>query len=168
MKTITAPENIYQYSDISCFLAGGITNCPEWQQETINNLKSIEEGVLYNPRRENFPMDDPNAANEQIKWEFEALEKADAFSMWFSNADSDQPICQYELGRHLAIRSANNQLNRVCIGVEPGYRREQDVIIQTALVSPNIQIVNNIKDHSNNISKIMNDIANDSLKSVWK
>jgi hypothetical protein len=168
MKVITAPEDIYQYSDVSCFLAGGITNCPEWQDEIIEKLKDTEEGVLYNPRRKNFPMEDPNAASEQIKWEFEALAKADVFSMWYSNADSDQPICMYELGRNLAIRSAENQLNRVCIGVEPGYRRAQDVEIQTALVSPSIQIVSTIEEHTKNLVKVMNDIANEKLNSVWR
>jgi hypothetical protein len=119
----------------SVFLAGGITNCPNWQQEVRKILAGMElpEFQLLNPRRDNFPIHDPNAARAQITWEFHALNHCNIFSMWYSNADSDQPICMYELGRHL-VRFAYGEIDYVCIGVEPGYRRAQDVAIQTELV----------------------------------
>jgi hypothetical protein len=116
------------------FLAGGITNCPDWQQDVRKILGDLDlpEFYLVNPRRDNFPIHDPNAALEQITWEFHALNQSNIFSMWFSNAESDQPICMYELGRHL-VRFGDGMIDYVCIGVEPGYRRSQDVAIQTQL-----------------------------------
>jgi hypothetical protein len=96
MEVITAPGDIDLYSEPSCFLAGGITNCPWWQDDIIEALAE-EEGTLFNPRRRDFDVTDPDASRKQITWEFFALEAANVFSMWFSNAESDQPICLYEL-----------------------------------------------------------------------
>lgn len=68
MEVITAPES-FQFATRSVFLAGGITDCPWWQDEIINLLKD-ESGILYNPRRKDFPIGDSMAAKEQIAWEF--------------------------------------------------------------------------------------------------
>ena len=149
MKIITAPEIYKNDSNIACFLAGGITNCPNWQDEVIKNIKeySSSENIdlkyldIYNPRRANFPIDNPNAAQEQIEWEFKYLEKCDIFSMYFCNAPSDQPICMYELGRN--ISEIKNEYmgtwgHRIIVSVEKGYKREQDVLIQTRLATNNI------------------------------
>lgn len=136
MKIITAIEPIIEGSP-SVFLGGGITNCPPWQDFVLNALQPTH-GVIYNPRRADFPINDPNAAAGQIEWEFRALEQADIFSMWFCNSASDQPICMYELGRHLAIRELRGELDLVAIGVEPGYRRAYDVQKQVECVSPEL------------------------------
>lgn len=156
MKVITAPEEI-KVDKPTIFLAGGITDCPEWQDEMIELLKDNDDGVLLNPRRKNFPIDDPNAAEEQITWEFHALNNCDIFSMWFSAGSSDQPICMLEYGRHVAIRDLKGDLKNVVIGVEPGYRREQDVHIQTELVNKDLakKISDNLEDHAKNILKAL-------------
>jgi len=130
MKVITAPETVPVSNLPTVFLAGGITNCPMWQ-DTIIHLLQDAPGILLNPRRKNFPIDDPHAAKKQITWEVNALHKANFFSMWFSKSSSDQPICMYELGRHVALRPAS----QLIVGVEPGYKREQDVFIQLSLLA---------------------------------
>ena len=106
MRIITAPEPLdINDDDVVVFLAGGITNCPNWQKEVIELLQRAVSRysnlVILNPRRDNFPIDDLNAAEEQITWEFNALERCTVFSMYFSDGDSDQPICMYELGRNI-------------------------------------------------------------------
>lgn len=122
----------------SVFLAGGITNCPNWQDEVIKGLEGTD-CIILNPRRENFPIDDPNASEEQITWEFHALNQCDIFSMWFSDAPSDQPICMYELGRQVALRQYKaDYLHEIAVGVEPGYKREKDVFIQLNLIHPEL------------------------------
>ena len=149
MKIITAPEIYKDNSNITCFLAGGITNCPNWQDEVIKNIKeySFSKNIdlkyldIYNPRRVNFPIDNPNAAQEQIEWEFKYLEECDIFSMYFCNAPSDQPICMYELGRN--ISEIKNEYmgtweHRIIVSVEKGYKREQDELIQIRLATNNI------------------------------
>ena len=146
MRVVTAPNQYERaFGDITCFLAGGITNCPDWQSEVIEQLRHIEdEGVdlsglvVLNPRRENFPINDPSAAEEQIKWEFDGLENCSIFSMYFCNSDSDQPICMYELGRNILnmqYEYSATWKDRIVISVESGYRREKDVLVQTRLAT---------------------------------
>ena len=147
MRVVTAPEKVtLEDKDISIFLAGGITNCPEWQNDVIKEIDDLsisfkyntDNTVLFNPRRENFPIGDPSAAMEQIKWEFEQLERCDIFSMYFSGGISDQPICMYELGRNIArmqMRFPSDWENRIIISCEEGYKRKQDVEIQTMLAT---------------------------------
>lgn len=96
---ITAPDEIYNIKNshnIKLFLAGGITNCPDWQSKMIDELKNVDI-TIYNPRRKNFPTDDPNASEEQITWEYAHLKTADIISFWFSRG-SLNPIVLYELG----------------------------------------------------------------------
>lgn len=142
MKIITAPEK-YEYSpdDIKVFLAGGITNCVNWQQKVIDGISDRDlyrRIALFNPRRENFPINDKTAAYDQIKWEFNAIEKCDIFSMYFAAGESDQPICMYELGRNILrmqMRFPTDWQDRIIITIEEGYKRKNDVVIQTRLAT---------------------------------
>ena len=140
-QIITAPS-IEKPIYTSIFLAGGITNCKNWQKEVIKELE-FENISIFNPRQENFDITDKNASFKQISWEFERLEQMDIFSMYFCNGESDQPICMYELGRNILKmqnRFPNDWEKRIIISVEDGYKREQDVIIQTQLCAPKIFI----------------------------
>ena len=169
MIYVEAPTSLDSLGEMGLpvvFLAGGITNCPNWQQYVRKILEEMElpQFYLVNPRRDNFPIHDPNAAREQITWEFHALNQSEIFSMWYSNADSDQPICMYELGRHLA-RFANSEVDYVCIGVEPGYRRAQEVAIQTELVMEECSAditewsrTNSLEQHAENIAACVRQI----------
>ena len=141
MRVITAPEE-YTITDneISIFLAGGITNCPDWQSEIIKRLDHLfaleqaEGVVIFNPRRENFPIDDRGEAYTQILWEFKALEKCDIFSMYFSSGDIDQPICMYELGRNIVrmqMKYPNDWEKRIIVSIDRDYKRFNDANHQT-------------------------------------
>lgn len=135
-QIITAPS-IEIPTFKSVFLAGGITNCKEWQKAVIEELK-FEDISFFNPRQEHFDVSDKDASYKQIVWEFERLEKMDIFSMYFCNDNSDQPICMYELGRNIVCiqnRFPNDWEKRIVISVEDGYKRKADVIIQTALAT---------------------------------
>lgn len=149
LHIITAPNEVY-FEDKpwvpSIFLAGGITNCPDWQSELIEKfqareaevahtiLKDINSVVLYNPRRENFPIHDPNASEVQICWEYEHLKNADIIIFWFAKG-SLNPIVLYELGRW-----GNSSKKPIIIGCDPEYARTSDVRIQTNLSRPGIRI----------------------------
>ena len=148
--------------EVSCFLAGGITDCPNWQKEVIEELSKYEDTdtlVVFNPRRENFPIHDPNASAEQIAWEFEYLNKSDIFSMYFDGGESLQPICLYELGRHLTRNSVK------VISVQDGYKRANDVIIQTKLAT-GIDVFqhSNPKEHAKEIYKAYKALADKKKK----
>jgi len=127
-KVRVAPDPIYTKPEgyKSLFLAGGITGCPDWQSYMIEALKDYKV-LIYNPRRTIFPMNDPSAAEEQIRWEFERLRDADMALFWFSKG-SDNPIVLFEYGRH------GFNVNRpIFLGIDPEYKRKQDVIVQTRL-----------------------------------
>ena len=153
MKVITAPQIYDKRSDqVSAFLAGGITNCPKWQDEVISKLESydLQRLVVYNPRQEHFDITDPSASYKQIAWEYKYLEDMDIFSMYFSDGDSDQPICMYELGRNI-IRMQNrfpaDWRKRIVITCEDGYRRKQDVYIQTRLAVQDDIVYDSLDKH---------------------
>jgi len=140
-QIITAPS-IEKPIYTSIFLAGGITNCKDWQKEVIKELE-FENISIFNPRQKNFDITDKNASFKQISWEFERLEQMDIFSMYFCNSESDQPICMYELGRNILKmqnRFPNDWEKRIIISVENEYKRKQDVIIQTQLCASKIFI----------------------------
>lgn len=160
MRVITAPEPLdIQPNEISIFLAGGIQKTEEWQDSVIADLKETfadKPVVFLNPRRKNFPIHDKSAAGVQIKWEYDALEIADIFSMYFAgNTTSDQPICMYEYGKHLERRSNEDDLDRFVVSAEPSYSRYQDVIIQTELVSPDIWIGKSLEDHISSLAYVI-------------
>ncbi len=152
LKVVTAPERVvFTPNSIKVFLAGGINKCPMWQDRVIENFKVVEmesdvDIYLINQRRPNFPIDDPSAAEEQIRWEFEMLEKCDIFSMYFANTlESDQPICFYELGRNIERmkqKFPEDWFYRIVVTCETGFKRWQDVEIQTGLATDDEVYVN--------------------------
>jgi len=130
MIVYEAPEHVP--NPVTLFLGGGITACPLWQPEVIDRLSHMDELTIFNPRREDFPIDDPDAAEEQIKWEHDMLRRADMISFWFP-CETLCPITLYELGYWTA--QAEWGMTKVVVGVHPEYARKQDVIIQTQLAS---------------------------------
>jgi hypothetical protein len=140
---IESPNELYSLENnknIKLFLAGGITNCPDWQKEIISYLSEMDNLTIYNPRRENFPINNPKASEEQITWEYNHLRDADIILFWFS-CGSLNPIVLYELGRW-----GNSTNKEIIIGIDPEYERQQDVIIQIKLSRPKVRIVYDLKD----------------------
>lgn len=142
MIVVTAPHlYIPKYDDVTVFLAGGITGCRDWQKETIEHLQKFvgrddTQVVVYNPRQENFDINNPTATIDQITWEFQYLSNVDIFSMYFVEGNQIQPICMYELGRYMKPHG-----DQQVISVERNYIRKFDVIIQVALATRGITTV---------------------------
>ena len=148
---IEAPNEVYSLqnqSNIKIFLAGGISGCEQWQNELIDLIKHTEILTIYNPRRENYPIDNPDVAEEQITWEYNHLRDADLISFWFAKG-SLNPIVLFELGKSLETDK------KIFVGIDPDYERIQDVIIQTKLANPNIEIVFSIKELSDQILNLV-------------
>jgi hypothetical protein len=141
MIYVEAPNTI-QVPDgsVAVFLAGGITNCPDFQKEIADKLsRSPDSLILFNPRRKNFPIHDSSAAEAQIKWEFNMLRMASVISFWFPK-ETLCPIVLYELGAHSMTKKP------LVIGAHPQYARLQDVVIQTSLVRPGLPVLDNLDD----------------------
>lgn len=143
MIYVEAP-NTYIGTELSLFLAGGITDCPNWQHELVRSLSNTKL-ALYNPRRANFPIHDPSAANGQIEWEIQYLQKASAISFWFCR-ETLCPIVLYELG--LWSQPGGKP---IFVGVDPEYQRKLDVIIQTANHRPEVMVVHSLEDLASQI-----------------
>ena len=144
MKYIEAPNMDGVNGDFkSIFLAGGITGCPNWQQEIVEFLSQTDL-ILLNPRREDFPIGDPNAALEQIRWEHQRLRSADEILFWFPR-ETICPIVLYELGAWSMTDKP------IYVGMHPNYSRRQDVEIQTKLVRPDVEIVYSLRNLSRQI-----------------
>jgi hypothetical protein len=151
VQVIEAPNRIeLDDNKINIFLAGGITNCPNWQKELIELLKNRiqddnDDLVLFNPRRENFPIHIPDESLRQIEWEHDYLESCDQIVYWFSRG-SLNPIALYELGRW-----GNSTDTKIYIGIDPQYERKSDAIIQTGLSRPEVKIVDSLKSLAHQI-----------------
>jgi len=139
---VEAPNEVFSVENaknVKVFLAGGISNCSDWQGELINKLKNFPKLTIYNPRRIEYPDDNPKLDEEQITWEFIHLQNADLVVFWFASG-SDNPITLYELGMW-----ANSRQGRPCIiGIDPTYSRQRDVMIQTALAKPDAVFAYNL------------------------
>ena len=135
----------------SVFLAGGITGCKPWQEYVTRALSDLDDSfAVLNPRRKNFPIDDPGAALGQIKWEHDNLRKADAICFWFC-AETECPIVLYELG------AWSMTTKPIVIGIDPDYSRKQDVEIQTKFVRPDVKIVYSLDDMIEQIKVMLNE-----------
>src|SRR3990170_473832 len=129
MIVVEEPNEVYSLENrynVRLFLAGGITNCPDWQQEVIKKLEASGNinVTVYNPRRKDFVMS-KETEEEQIAWEFEKLRDAQVLVFWFSGG-SLNPITLYELGMW-----GNSRNIPLIIGIDPKYPRRRDVIIQS-------------------------------------
>jgi hypothetical protein len=140
MKLIEAPDPSFgALGEPDLFLAGGITGCPDWQAEMAGLLAGTCLTV-YNPRRKNFPIHDPNAAKAQIEWEYLRLDCASMVLFWFARG-SLNPIVLYELGMW-----GNSRVRPIFVGCDPHYERTQDVLIQTGLARPEVRVAPSLLD----------------------
>lgn len=146
MYYVEAPTR-YSGEGLSLFLAGGISGCVNWQSEMVH-LLTKSDWVLLNPRRTDFPIDNPAAASAQIKWEYDHLRKASAILFWFP-CETLCPITLYELGTW----SMTNK--PLFVGIHPDYQRIQDVEIQTALARPDVQIVYSLPALANQVLHLL-------------
>lgn len=133
MILITAPEVVPVKADL--FLAGGISNCPNWQQEIINGLGDTNLVVL-NPRREFYSTE--TSAREQIKWEYDALRTVSTVLFWFPE-ETLCPITLFELG----VFSQKPDVKLV-VGTHPNYARRLDVVEQLKWSRPEVEVTNSL------------------------
>ena len=136
-------------NDKLLFLAGGITSCPDWQQDYRKLLENEPNLILLNPRRKNFDVRDPNASDFQITWEHENLEGSDMVSFWFPE-ETLCPITLFELGKISAKQS-----KPIFVGTHPNYKRKFDVIKQLQLIRPSITVVHSLENLADQIIKYL-------------
>lgn len=120
------------------FLAGGISNCYNWQDGIVTALQPYQNLTVINPRRKNFDINDPTMSERQIEWEFKWMNRADTILFWFS-PETVCPITLFELGAALT----NNNKN-LLIGADKNYSRRFDVKKQMQLRRPELALCNTL------------------------
>lgn len=137
-------------NNIDLFIAGGISNCPDWQTDAVALLMPIiasQSLVVANPRRsEGIPFNSPEAAY-QIRWEHDALTRTSTILFWFPK-ESICPIALFELGA--ALERPNQQ---VFVGAEPEYERRFDIVNQFALVDSGIAVHSTLPELISDITR---------------
>lgn len=138
MKVITPLDidPMINKTDIAVFLAGGISNCPDWQNDLISHIRvhfgSHEDLIIYNPRRPTYE-DSVEIATQQITWERIHLHKSQIILFWFP-CETLCPITLFEYGYWLATLERTTK-PRLVVGCHPDYKRKLDLEVQTKLTA---------------------------------
>ena len=140
MKYIEAPHYDLEIARLNIFdnlfLAGSITGAQDWQKEMAykkynvynTDVRLIDHFNVFNPRRANFDASDPSVEKEQITWEYHCIHQCRNILFWFA-PETLAPITLFALGS--ALNTHHHE--RIFIGIDPEYKRKNDVIIQTSL-----------------------------------
>jgi hypothetical protein len=139
MRQATYIEALDEYDGPgpSLFLAGGISGTFDWQADLVARLADLPLALL-NPRRRNFPINDPAAAPAQIEWEFRHIRRATAVLFWFP-PETLCPIALYELGGRALVRE-----QPLFVGTHPDYQRRLDVEVQLRLARPEVAVATDL------------------------
>ena len=120
----------------SIFLAGGITDCWNWQASVYGKIKHLNLNV-YNPRRVNAPNNLVKTAEEQIAWEYKYLRECQQVAFWFPE-ETLCPIVLFELG------AALERHQHLIIGCHKFYKRRLDLEIQLKLKNEYASVITDI------------------------
>ncbi|GAA2312577.1 nucleoside 2-deoxyribosyltransferase domain-containing protein [Streptomyces nigrescens] len=133
MRYVEAPDEFTGFGGVCLFLAGGISDCPDWQRIVTAALEDLDITV-FNPRRATFPLHDPTAEAAQVGWEYRHLRRADLLVFWFPDSPSHQPIALYELGMAAA------QDVDLVVGADLGYVRRTNMLAQLDHARPGLHV----------------------------
>jgi hypothetical protein len=106
MRQVQAPQEFIG-DDSVIFLAGAVSDAENWQRQFMLLLAPLELVVL-NPRRDNFPRGNSNAAASQIGWEHRHLSRADLVVFWFSSHHFAHLLCSSSAS--VAVRAPRSLL----------------------------------------------------------
>jgi len=154
LTTIVAPDKLLIENAKYVFLAGGITNCPDWQN-TLTKLitaPSDKNCVVFNPRR---PFE-PSSIEEQIYWEFTRIRASDAILFWFPR-ETLCPITLFELGSCISMPQARSIIPKpLFVGCHPEYQRKNDIVLQLKLARPEISVKASLQEVADQVSDFFN------------
>jgi Nucleoside 2-deoxyribosyltransferase like len=141
---ITSPQ-VYSQKHIvtlrpTMFIAGGISNCWDWQKPAVERLLAGTDLILFNPRRDGWNMEDSaEESKKQIRWEHTHLKQSDYILFWFPQ-ETLCPITLLELGKYMMTDKA------LVVGTHPNYGRRLDVIEQLQLERPDVTVWSDLKE----------------------
>jgi hypothetical protein len=92
--------------------------------------------TIYNPRRNNFDINNPKVSEEQIKWEHKYLHESNILVFYFAQ-ETLCPITLFELGAALERNIYTTIKQDIIVYCEPEYSRKFDVELQIKLAMKN-------------------------------
>jgi hypothetical protein len=92
--------------------------------------------TIYNPRRNNFDINNPKVSEEQIKWEHKYLHDSNILVFYFAQ-ETLCPITLFELGAALERNIYTTFKQDIIVYCEPEYSRKFDVELQIKLAMKN-------------------------------
>jgi hypothetical protein len=92
--------------------------------------------TIYNPRRNNFDINNPKVSEEQIKWEHKYLHESNILVFYFAQ-ETLCPITLFELGAALERNIYTTFKQDIIVYCEPEYSRKFDVELQIKLAMKN-------------------------------
>ena len=126
---IKCPQDYFgEVNNKKIFLAGGISQCYDWQEDAADYLMLHLAGYdvdILNPRRDNFNVD--TSEEEQVAWEYNAIQLSDYLLFWFPKT-SVCPITLFELGQALGYRTKFRRT--VAIGMDEAYIKRENILAQ--------------------------------------
>src|SRR5262245_30365254 len=120
------------------FLAGGISDCENWQCQVAKALQHVAATVL-NPRRASFSQHTAAENQRQIEWEHRHLRRADLVAFWFP-PQTLCPIALFELG----VCCASGK--QMIVGADPHYARRFDLEPPIVLHRPHAKIAGTLAE----------------------
>lgn len=145
MEVVTCPAVLttqHRRTKVVIFVAGGISNCTNWQDDIIELLRAgdSDDLVLVNPRRDDFDITNPDMSAQQITWEHAHLEAADEILFWFPK-ETLCPITLFELGKY-----CRDDEKMIYVGCHPEYARKFDVEHQLKMVDRQRPVVTSLEE----------------------
>lgn len=150
-EVFMAPQDSSLNTKKSVFLAGSIDmgKAENWQ-ERITKLLSDRPIAVFNPRRDDWDSSwkqdiSDDRFIEQVEWELDHLEKADAIAVYF-DPEGQAPITLLELGLHA-------QSGKIVVCCPEGYWRRGNVEIVCRRY--NVPFVATLEDLAKEITDIV-------------
>jgi len=140
-RIITSPEPLEHPFQKSIFLAGGISDCSDWQKDVAERIATETDTIVYNPRRVDFDMSAGEELSRiQIRWEWHALRICPFNLFWFPG-ETLCPITLMEYGSAME----RIRVGGLMCGTHPNYARRFDIIEQTELMG-HVRIFDNLDE----------------------
>jgi hypothetical protein len=132
MQLIVAPKREPIIYRKSLFLGGGISNCRDWQKEVVDKFRDSAL-TIFNPRRVDIDINNPDDSKVQIDWEFRYLRESSSVMFYFCE-ETLCPITLFELGSALErhFYAFTNAKQKIFIGADAGYKRLFDIEEQSS------------------------------------
>ena len=136
MNYVEAPFDYEMtFKQNSVFLGGSITGAKDWQKNLFDHVvKHVKSPVtVFNPRRENFDINNQSESEIQISWERKYLNLSNILVFYFAE-ETLGPITLFELGGALERNLRMVRPQNILVYCEPEYKRKFDVQYQIKLV----------------------------------